>query len=271
MPQLRSAPCSLIDPLVRTKPYPMQVHTMLISTKDSSALAMGQGDAWLGAGWVPPPQLTPGCGLVRPIGLYRGALLLHVDRQKGKLLDLSMPMQRICMLLAAGEPERGTISDRSKQQAASSGPPHHPPTHLPTDQHPDQPTNKTYQQNLPINLLPALEWTPDLDPSAHDAVALLFDRFGASSAASQLGSISAGLAVDLQLALDTGLLVELCGACDGSGIDEVEASGTGGDMPLERLGLYMAASEQRAGVCEAFEGKASLRPDLSCLALVSES
>ena len=32
-----------------------KVHTMLISTKDSSALTMGQTDTWLGAGWVPRP------------------------------------------------------------------------------------------------------------------------------------------------------------------------------------------------------------------------
>lgn len=233
---------------------------MLISTKDSSALAMGQGDAWLGAGWVPPPQLTPGCGLVRPIGLYRGALLLHVGRQKGKLLDLSMPMQRICMLLAAGEPEQGAISERFK--AAPSVLPHQQDH---TNKSTTYPNRRTQSSTL------ALEWTPDLDPSAHDPVALLFDRFGAASAASQLGSISAGLALDLQLALDTGLLVELCGAGDGSsGIDEVEASGTGSESPLERLGLYMAASE-RAGVCEAFEGKVDLRADLCCLALVSRT
>ena len=114
----------------------------------------------------------------------------------------------------------------------------------------------------------ALEWTPELDPSAHDAVASLFDRFGAPAAASQLAHIGAGVALDLQLALgDTRFIAELYGAGDGTGIEEVESSAEGA---LERIGVYLLANAPEAEFQVAIRNqKAAARADsvglgLSC-------
>ena len=96
---------------------------------------------------------------------------------------------------------------------------------------------------------------------------MLFDRFGAPAAASQLDHIGAGVALDLQLALgDTRFISELCGVGDGTGIDEVESSA---EDALERIGMYLLSNAPEDALQEAVDRKAGARPDSIGLSLVA--